>query len=84
MDLMHWINRRLKPDQARHAVMCAALAVAFAFIPLGMPWLQALAAGAVLSLWELVQKYTGTGDPSWNDVAANFGGAALVALATLA
>ena len=84
MNLIGWINTRLKPDQARHAVMCAALAVVFAHLPLGMPWAQALAAGAVLSLWELAQKYTGTGDPSWNDVAANFGGAALVALGTLA
>lgn len=32
----------------------------------------------------LVQHYRGEGDASWDDVAANFGGAGLVALGALA
>lgn len=84
MSALDWINSRLKADKARHAVMSAALAVPLAHLPLGMPWAQALAAGAVVSLWELVQHYRGEGDASWDDVAANFGGAGLVALGALA
>jgi hypothetical protein len=78
-----WITSRLKHDQARHAGLSAALAVPLAFLP-WLPWAQALAAGAVVSLWELVQHYRGEGDASWDDVAANFGGAGLVALGALA
>lgn len=84
MSAIDWINTRLKPDKARHAVMSAALAVPLAHLPLGLPWAQALAAGAALSLYELWQRHKGTGHASWNDVAANIAGAGMVALGTLA
>jgi hypothetical protein len=91
MDLLHWINRRLQPDQARHVAVAALLAVVFAHLPAGElhlvvsePWMRALWAGVALSLMELVQRATGTGVADWNDVAANAGGAGLIALGTLA
>lgn len=91
MDLMHWINRRLQPDQARHFTITVLLAVAFAHLPIGglayvvsEPWMRALWAGVLVSLMELVQRATGTGEADWNDVAANSLGAAAVAGATLA
>jgi hypothetical protein len=91
MDITAWINRRLKPDQARHVAVAALLAVVFAHLPAGElhlvvsePWMRALWAGVALSLMELVQRATGTGVADWNDVAANFGGAGLVAVGSLA
>ena len=86
-----WINRRLKPDQARHFAVTVLLAVVFAHLPVGdlafvvsEPWMRALWAGVVMALLELVQRATGTGVADWNDVAANTLGAAAVAVATLA
>lgn len=84
MSALDWINSRLKADKARHVVMSAALAVPLAHLPLGLPWAQALAAGAALSMYEAWQYRKGTGHASWNDVAANFAGAGMVALGTLA
>lgn len=83
-----WINTRLKPDQARHVVCCAVLALIGAHVArftLLPPWALALVfatlAGAALEVWQWI---TNTGHPSWNDMAANVAGGVIVALGTLA
>ncbi len=86
MNIVTWINARLKPDQARHVAVTLVLAVAMAHLPIpfAAPWEWALLAGALMALYELVQRATGTGTADWNDVAADMAAAGLVAIATLA
>jgi hypothetical protein len=92
MNLIDWINRRLQPDQARHAavvLVAATLAAHATFLAplhpwLAEAWMRALWAAVAVCLIELVQHYTGRGVGSWNDVAANIITGALVAMATTA
>ena len=88
MPITTWIVRRLPADHARHVVCCAVIALAAAHLAalVGVaPWLAALLSAFVVGgALELIQWRSSTGHPSWNDMAANVAGGALVALGTLA
>jgi hypothetical protein len=88
MELINWINRRLRADHARHLIVCALIALAAARVGpllLGLPpWACALLGAFVASvLWEAWQRATDEGHASWNDVGAGLAGGVVVALASL-
>lgn len=75
-------------DKAMHVIACALIGTVGAHVAslLGFPaWAGALVSAlAVGGAYEVWQVKTGRGHGSWNDMAANIAGGAVVALATLA
>ena len=85
---------QLPADKANHVVyglvaglvgaVVAPFAAQLSWLAWGMPWHGALAGAALVGIGkELLDKYAGSGEPSWQDSAATVIGGAAVALATV-
>lgn len=77
---------KLAKDKIQHIALTAVASIAIVGLCLlaaefGL-WAAALVGGAGLAIgYEMLQKYRGEGEPSWQDAAAGTAGAVAVALA---
>jgi|CXWL01.1.fsa_nt_gi hypothetical protein len=67
------------------ALLAAPIAAHIPLLAWGLPWHGALLGSALMGIGkELLDKYAGSGAPSWQDAAATVAGGAAIALATVA